>query len=236
VRAPVILVPPSEGKSPGGRGAPWATGRMRFDLDTDRARVLRELRLDVANAPTRPAIDRYSGVLYRELAYPTLDRTLRRRVDAQVVILSGVWGLVAPRDPIPDYKHKMGARAGRLGRLATWWRPRLTAVLDEHVRGRVVWDLLPHEHAVVWPVSTTAAPRVTVRFLDEHDRDGHRTLTTVSHWNKLLKGALVRHLVDAQLTDPAGLVDFHHPEGYTYRPELTATEPDRIVVSLVRRH
>ena len=209
---------------------------MRFDLDDDRARVLRALRLDVATAPTRPAIDRYSGVLYRELAYPTLDRTLRRRVDAQVVIFSGVWGLVAPRDPIPEYKHKMGATAGRLGRLATWWRPRLAPVLDAYVRRRVVWDLLPHEHAAAWPVSTTAARRIAVRFFDEHGRAGERTLTTVSHWNKLLKGALVRHLVDAQLTDPAGLVDFHHPEGYEYRPELTAAEPDRVVVALVRRH
>ena len=236
MRAPVILVPPSEAKVPGGRGAPWTAGRMRFDLDDDRARVLRELRLDVATAPTRPAIDRYSGVLYRELAYATLDRARRRRVDTQVVIFSGVWGLVAPRDPIADYQHKMGARAGRLGRLATWWRPRLTAVLDRHVRGRVVWDLLPHEHAAAWPVATTVARRIAVRFLDEHERGGQRTLTTVSHWNKLLKGALVRHLVDAQLTDPAGLVEFRHPERYEYRPELTVSEPGRVVVALVRRH
>jgi hypothetical protein len=35
----------------------------------------------------------------------------------------GLWGVVAPRDPIPDYKLKMGASIGRLGKLSTWWRP-----------------------------------------------------------------------------------------------------------------
>jgi uncharacterized protein len=235
-RTPVILVPPSEGKTTGGAGAPWSAGTMRFDLDDERIRVALAAKLDLATAPTRPAIDRYSGVLYRELAYGTLDRTTRRRVDAQVVIFSGIWGLVAPRDRIPEYKHKMGARAGRLGRLATWWRPRLSPVLDTHVRGRVVWDLLPREHEAAWPVSDAPARRIGVRFLDEHGRGRQRTLTTVSHWNKLLKGALVRHVVTTQLADPAGLVEFHHPEGYVYRPELSVVEDDREVVSLVRTH
>jgi uncharacterized protein len=58
----------------------------------------------------------------------------------------------------------------------------------------------------------------------------------VSHWNKLLKGALVRHLVAAQLTEPAGLAEFRHPEGYAYRPELTVVEDERVVASLVRSH
>ena len=236
MRGPVILIPPSEGKTAGGRGAPWAEGTMQFDLDDGRVRVMREARLDVAAAPTRPAIERYSGVLYRELAYAALERTLRRRVDAQVVIFSGVWGLVAPRDPIPDYRHKMGARAGRLGRLATWWRPRLAPVLDPHVRGRVVWDLLPQEHRSAWPTSAAPAQRIGVRFLDEHGRGKQRTLTTVSHWNKLLKGAFVRHVIATQLTEADGLVKFRHPEGYRYRPELTIHHDDHLVVSLVRRH
>jgi cytoplasmic iron level regulating protein YaaA (DUF328/UPF0246 family) len=208
---------------------------MRFDLDDARARVLREARLEVGAEPTRPAIERYAGVLYRELAYRDLDRATRRRIDAQVVIFSGVWGLVAPRDPIPEYKRKMGAGVGRLGRLARWWRPRLGPVLDAHVHRRVVWDLLPREHEDAWPVSAAPRSRISVRFLDERGRGEQRTLTTVSHWNKLLKGALVRHLVTAQLTEVAGLCEFHHPEGYEYRPDLTTVEDRRVVACLVRR-
>jgi hypothetical protein len=147
--------------------------------------------------------------------------------------VSALWGAVAPRDPIPEYKLKMGASLPGLGRLSSWWRPALTPVLDDLVSGRVVWDLLPTEHAAAWKPDGTATAHIRVRFLDEVDRRGSRQLVTVSHWNKLLKGALVRHIVDRQLRDPQGLARFEHPEGYVYRPELTSVRGRDIHVSLV---
>ena len=88
-------------------------------------------------------MERYTGVLYQELAWPTLPAAARRRGDAQVRTVSGLWGLVAPADPIPPYRLKMSASLDGLGRLSTWWRPRLAPVLAELTEGRVVWDLLP---------------------------------------------------------------------------------------------
>jgi cytoplasmic iron level regulating protein YaaA (DUF328/UPF0246 family) len=210
---------------------------MAHDLDDARSAVLAALAAagdgELAAAPTTPAIERYTGVLYGALAYADLDRTPRRRVDQQVLILSGLWGLVAPRDPIPAYRLKMSAAVPGLGRLATWWRSRLGPVLDAHVDGRVVWDLLPGEHLAAWPASAAPRRRIAVRFLDDVDRGGGRELVTVSHWNKLLKGSLVRHVVDRQLQSPDGLADFEHPQGYRYRPDLTVVDGDRTVVSLV---
>jgi cytoplasmic iron level regulating protein YaaA (DUF328/UPF0246 family) len=73
-----------------------------------------------------------------------------------------------------------------------------------------VWDLLPHEHeaAVDW---ATCAParRVTVRFLDGQGRP-------ISHWNKLLKGSLVRWLLTEQPEGPEQLAAFRHPLGYRF--------------------
>lgn len=233
----MVLLPPSEGKAEGGEGAPWADATMRFDLDDARRRVMTASRTrlppDLAASPTMPAVDRYTGVLYGALAYHDLDRATRRRVDAQVIVFSGLWGLVAPRDPIPAYKLKMSAAAPRLGRLATWWRPRIAPVLDPFVDGRVVWDLLPQEHHGAWPNSEAPTLRITVRFLDEVERLGRRKLITVSHWNKLLKGALVRHVVATRLIEPDGLAEFDHPQGYRYRPELTEVDGERLVVTMV---
>jgi uncharacterized protein len=236
-RPPILLLPPSEGKATGGRGPVWRPGTMALDLDEARREVLAATAGadDLLAGPTMPAAQRYTGVLYGALAYAELDRTARTRVDRQVLIVSGLWGLVAPRDPIPHYRLKMGAAVPGLGRLATWWRPRLGPVLDAHVDGRVVWDLLPNEHAAAWPTSTAPRRRIVVRFLDDVERAGRRELVTVSHWNKLLKGSLVRHVVDRQLTEPDGLVEFSHPQGYAYRPDLTVTDGDRTVVSLVAR-
>ena len=76
--------------------------------------------------------------------------------------------------------------------------------------GRVVWDLLPIEHAkaMSWAADGSGpAQRVTVRFVDRRGQ-------TVSHWNKLLKGALVRWLLTAAPDGPAALADFEHPLGY----------------------
>jgi cytoplasmic iron level regulating protein YaaA (DUF328/UPF0246 family) len=155
-------------------------------------------------------------VLYRELDWPSLPAAARRRGATSLLTVSGLWGVVAPADPIPHYKLKMSASVPPLGRLATWWRPALTEALAGHLRGRVVWDLLPIEHAAAWvPAAVPVRRRLTVRFVD-------RRGATVSHWNKLLKGALVRRLLLEPVADPAELAGWRHPAGY--RLDLRASE------------
>ncbi len=170
-------------------------------------------------SPTTAAIERYTGVLFDALDAASLKAVARRRLNARVLIFSGLWGVVSPEDLIPDYKLKMGASLPRLGKLSTWWRARLSPVLDESARGRVVWDLRPKEHAAAWRVGDTPSHLITVEFLEE--RAG-RGLVTVSHSNKLLKGALTRHLVS--LTDPVieSLADFEI-DGFRWDPDSTTT-------------
>lgn len=253
-RAPLLLLPPSEGHAPGGDGPPWAAGPHRFDtLDGSRREVLgalvaamgraeperaallgvRGARLAAATAanlgadaaPTLPALVRYTGVLYDALGYPALPARLRRRIDAQVVVLSGLWGVLAPTDPIPEHKLKMGATLPGIGGLARWWRPRLSPVVDDLAARRTVWDLLPGEHAAALAPLRSARSVIRVRFVDDVARDGERRLVTVAHWNKLLKGALVRHIVEHQVDEVAGLAEFTHPEGYALRPDLSEVHP-----------
>lgn len=230
---PLILLPPSEGKAPDGVGAPWVGGSMAdAALDRHRRKVLpvaAKLGAVRRRHPTRPAMERYTGVLYKELDWASLGAAARRRGDQQVRIVSGLWGLVAPADPIPDYKLKMSANIGDLGRLSTWWRPRLAPVLAAHTAGAVVWDLLPNEHEAAMDWSTCSpARRVTVRFLDGQGR-------TVSHWNKLLKGSLVRWLLAAQPAGPEALAAFEHPLGYRYDPAASELGADVAVVVLRQR-
>jgi hypothetical protein len=120
----------------------------------------------------------------------------------------------------------MGARLERTGRLSTFWRPKLSAALAPRVAGAVVWDLLPIEHAaaVDWSVLEPRT-RVTVRFLD---REGK----VVAHWNKLLKGSLVRWLVETGTTDPAALADLPHPQGYRLDPAATVVDGAHTSITL----
>jgi cytoplasmic iron level regulating protein YaaA (DUF328/UPF0246 family) len=258
-RLPLILLPPSEGKAGNGAGPSWVPGAMTLDLDAQRAMVLRALAtamrapeaarssllgvkgaaLAAATAanraartsPTSPAIERYTGVLYEALDHRSLAAAHRKRFDASVLILSGLWGAVAPSDPIPDYKLKMGASLPRLGKLSGWWREDLSAALAARAAGRTVWNLLPNEHAAAW-VAPPGLAQITVRFLEPRP-DG--SLSAVSHWNKYLKGALVRYLLANPEAAPADLRSWKHPSGFRLAPKLTERSGDLTVLSLVKR-
>ncbi len=255
---PLILLPPSEGKAPGGDGPSWSEGTMSVDLDRQRRRVMASLRAamrantaarskllgvkgealaaatlanrDVATAATMPAIERYTGVLYGALDAASLDAGERDRLDRQVLIVSGLWGLVGPADPIPDYKLKMGASLRGLGKLSTWWRDGIDAVLATRSPAEPVWNLLPQEHDAAWaPPSDRQV--ISVRFI-EADRSGQ--LVAVSHWNKFMKGELVRHLVQHPDDEIGDLSRFEHSAGYRLDPSLTEVDGGGTRLHLVK--
>lgn len=187
--------------------------------------------LAVEQSGTLPAIERYTGVLYGALDAKSLPAPARRRLDARVLISSGLWGAVAPSDPIPDYKLKMGASLPRLGKLSTWWRSQLDPTLDNLARGRVVWDLRPGEHAASWRIGDTPISIIDVKFLEERPNRG---LVTVSHWNKLLKGALTRHLVTIGNPTIDCLSEFTF-EGFGWEPDSTTKSGGHVSTNVVRR-
>jgi cytoplasmic iron level regulating protein YaaA (DUF328/UPF0246 family) len=212
-----ILIPPSAGKAPGGRGAPWSAGRSSLPvLDAARAQVVAATGLSTAH--TMAAIQRYTGVLATELDWKTLPPGAKRRGTTSLLIATALLGMVGPGDPVPDHRLAMDDSLDGIGRLATFWRPRLTDALAEHLEGRVVWDLLPQEHAAAWDSSIIPARRRrTARFIAA---DGK----TVTHWNKLLKGALTRAILCTGASGPKPLVAVVLPQGYRLDPASSATE------------
>lgn len=264
---PVLLLPPSEGKARGGRRRgrarvprsfpslapartevsaalaaavtdPVAAGRL---LGVRGAALEAAVAADLAlaDAPVRPAIERYTGVLYDALDAASLPAEAADRLRREVLVVSGLWGLVRPDDPIPDYKLAMGARLPGLGRLALWWRPHLGPLLDRRARRALVWDLLPQAHAGVWAApDRTPALRVTVAFAADERRDGRVERRAVTHWSKALKGALARHLLTAPPAAPtrtavADVLDaFQHDRGYALAElEETGTHLHALLVA-----
>lgn len=165
--AVLVLLPPSEGKAPGGRGR-WSPDSGAFaDLGPARRQVAEAaaaaladrkrlfgtdgpladraeaslLALVAGSAPALPAWRRFTGVVWEHLDPATLPPAARRRI----VVPSAQLGLTRGDDPTPDFRLKFAVSVPGLGRLDRWWRPQLAAALAR-TRGPVV-DLLPGEHA-----------------------------------------------------------------------------------------
>lgn len=208
---PIILLPPSEGKADGGTpGTRWKTGSGTFvGLGSARSQVVRALdaarggsgtllgvrgthleralraNTTLTSSPTLPAWQRYTGVVWDHLDIESLSARARALALTNIVVPSGLAGIVAADDPLPDYRLKMGASLAPLGKLSTWWRDQVSTAFTQHSRGRRVLDMLTTEHRAVF-----------------NDRGGWSEITFVSksgaaigHDAKATKGLFARHVV-----------------------------------------
>lgn len=217
----LILLPPSESKNPPARrGAPVDLDALSFPaLTALRAQVLDALvttsglddalrRLDVGPSlaaeverntrlpelPARPALEVYNGVLYDALDATTFSPAARRRANARVVIVSGLWGAVRPTDRIPPYRCNVCADLVGVGALEPAWREVLPQVIAEAAGAKgVVVDCRSSSYLAMGRPATVADRTVEVRVL--RDDSGRRSV--VSHMAKHTRGEVTRHLLDS---------------------------------------
>ena len=88
-----------------------------------------DINAQLASAPTAPAIEIYTGVLYDALDFQTLPATAKKRASSRVAISSALFGLVRPGDLIPQYRLSADTTIPGLGPLATVWRDSVQAEL-----------------------------------------------------------------------------------------------------------
>ncbi|MGC5022878.1 peroxide stress protein YaaA [Micromonospora sp. DT47] len=233
----LILLPPSEGKADAGTGRRLDLTRLSLpELTPARQEVLaalmalsagdeeaalaalglsagqrgelaRNARLD--RAATAPAGQVYTGVLYEALDLASLPAPAQRAARRQVLISSGLWGVVRLTDRIPPYRCPIGGKLPGIGALSAYWRRTLAPAMEAAAGDGPVLDLRSGAYAATWtPRGAAAARTVTVRVLHERETDGRVTRTVVSHFNKATKGRLVRDLLvaGARPRSAAGLV------------------------------
>ncbi|WP_111767217.1 YaaA family protein [Nakamurella deserti] len=211
----LILLPPSETKRTGGHGAPLDLAALAFpgltplretlvdelvtlaaDLPAARAALGVKPSLDteiaanaaLRTAPTLPALDRYTGVLYDHLGVATMTTVQRGRADARLVIGSALFGATRATDPLPAYRLSANAKLPGRGGLAARWKPLLAPALST---GELTLDLRSGAYAALGPV----AGAVTVDVVTERP-DGSRSV--VSHFSKATKGVLARVLCQSR--------------------------------------
>jgi cytoplasmic iron level regulating protein YaaA (DUF328/UPF0246 family) len=166
----------------------------RQEAEVERNRALLE-------APTAPAVDVYSGVVYDFLGYRTLPVAARRRLDEWVVVSSALWGGVRLTDHIPAYRLSGDVTLPRIGTVTTFWRKHLAPVMVQQAAGAgAVLDLRSGTYAKMWVPDSAIADQVAVGRVMQRMPDG--STKVVSHHNKATKGRLVRALAK-QRKNPA---------------------------------
>lgn len=230
-----LLLPPSEGKTAGGRGRPLRSrpddGSPLVAARAATTRALAELvagdpgaaaaalllpdgvaaealaaNARVLDAPTTPALRRYAGVVYDGLGFADLPADQQRIAGRSVLVFSGLFGVVRGDEPVPTYRVPAKAVLPGLGIAATFWRPVLTEVLAGSLRRGLIVDLRSSDYAAMWrPDRATAARTVTVRVLSPAPRGGH---AVISYNSKLAKGRLAAALLArAAAGQPVGSAD-----------------------------
>ncbi len=173
-----------------------------------------------------PARERYSGVVFGHFEMTTLPADARRWCTTRVVIVSGLLGLVAAGDPVPDYRLKMGARLPEIGGIAQWWKPRITAAAEAQFGNSLVVDLLPNEHRAAIDGHLGAHKVVRVEFVAANGA------SAAGHAAKAAKGLVARRLVMRRDETLAASVHGFEGAGFMFRSIATSKTRDVVEIAV----
>ena len=190
-----------------------------FGVKGDTLQDAVDVNQNIYRSPLLAAVDRYGpGVMYQAMDFPSLPTGAQRRLLENGVIFSGLFGLLRPDDLVPNYRLKMDARFGDIGKVSAYWKPVLSEHLNKLLDGQAVWNLLPGVCESAWDDAETYARMVRVKFYREDG--GERK--AVTHGIKELRGALVAYIVTEIVDSVEGLEDWEAPDGYEI--DLEASE------------
>ncbi|WZH37050.1 MAG: peroxide stress protein YaaA [Microbacterium enclense] len=212
----LVLLPPSETKRPGGTGTPFDLAALGFPslspqrlavvdalvaLSGDEETAARVLKLSprrrheiddnavLRGAPTLPAIDRYTGVLFDALDSASLDAQARAWLGAHVAVHSAPFGPVGALDGIPAYRLAASTSLPGLPALRRVWSAAVTSALSEAAPDFVL-DLRSEAYAALGPIPDG----VESAYVRVVTGGGDAPVRALNHFNKRTKGELVRAL------------------------------------------
>ncbi|MFT4249750.1 MAG: peroxide stress protein YaaA [Candidatus Woesearchaeota archaeon] len=204
----IVLIPPSEGKQEGGSNAAIQAHTITQQLlkeihqqnpkklYSSRVEEAEELNKQVLTAKTLPAIQRYTGVLYKALDYSTLNN--KEYFNKYVRIPSALFGLIQANKNIPNYKLPITKLQA-----AKKWKEENSKQLTE----AFVIDLLPQAHKK----SVSYKSGVEIEFTQEKNGKTVRA----GHEGKRIKGLFIRWLAENNIKKEQDIYAFSE-EGYSW--------------------
>ncbi|WP_298361500.1 peroxide stress protein YaaA [uncultured Litoreibacter sp.] len=173
---------------------------------------------------SKPAALCFAGDTYTGLEAKTLDADEMAYAQDHLRILSGLYGLLKPRDAIQPYRLEMGSRlkTGRKNTLYDYWGDKIALKLNEDAEAQGTDTLVncaSQEYFGAVDLNALNLTVVTPTFLE--DKPGGPKI--VSFFAKQARGAMARFIVQNRVTSADGLQDFD-TGGYSYQPDQSTPE------------
>ncbi len=145
---------------------------------------------DIFQRDTMRVINRYDGVAYDYLDYPSLEKKSQEYIDKNVIIFSNLFGpLLAGDNGLPDYKLKQGEKIDGFAP-EQFYKKHFSSSLDDLLQGEHFLDLRAGFYNKFYKPST---PYTTLKFI----KNGK----VVSHWAKAYRGVVLRTLAQNSIQD-----------------------------------
>lgn len=163
----------------------------------------------------------FAGDTYAGLEAASLDAEQMDWAQDHLRILSGLYGLLRPRDLIQPYRLEMGSRlkTARGKNLYEYWGDRLSNALNEAAKAAGTDTLVNCASVEYFGAVDLEALKlriITPVFMEE--KAG--TPKIVSFFAKKARGAMARFMIERRITDPEGLKDFD-TGGYRFKADMS---------------
>jgi cytoplasmic iron level regulating protein YaaA (DUF328/UPF0246 family) len=175
----------------------------------------------------RPAAMVFNGEVYRGLDAPSMSAEDLDWAQGRLRILSGLYGVLRPKDHVQPYRLEMGTRLKTKhgGSLYDFWGDDIAETLKADLEGQAhpaVVNLASNEYSKAAKLKSLGVPVISADFKEE--KDGK--LRALMVFAKKARGAMARWIIDNRIEDPAKLKDFN-VDGYRYEPE--GSTPDKLL-------
>jgi cytoplasmic iron level regulating protein YaaA (DUF328/UPF0246 family) len=167
---------------------------------------------------TMPAADSFLGDIYSGLRYRELSNEAKSRANERLRILSGLYGILRPRDGIYPYRLEMGYRISTKTHrnLYDYWGKTIAQTLP---KDSIMINLAPDEYSkAVLPHLPKNTVVISPKFLTYNKEANKPTFVAVHA--KIARGSFARWLLEENVLQPQQLSRFNLL-GYAYEPDLS---------------
>ena len=149
------------------------------------------LNKNILNSETTYAINRYSWVVFNAIDYSWMSDAWKDFFINNVLIVSGMYGLVKPLDVIWNYKLPIETKW-----LYSFWWDKILDKLNELNYDYIV-NLLPNSYLKMINPKKINSKIININFLTEKDWK----IVKMSHWVKKYRGEFLNNICENNLID-----------------------------------